>query len=133
MKCSITDAKNNLESVIEDLSKVLYGGKDGKPWHEGAPKQHKLNKQAPNKWDGATKQLLAFHVQHADGLIEKGKENIHNLKLITEGFDKDEKEGAPKFQRFAALAEATAATNICLLYTSPSPRDRTRSRMPSSA
>ena len=24
-------------------------------------------------------------------------------------------------------------TNICLLYTSPSPRDRTRSRMPSSA
>ena len=25
------------------------------------------------------------------------------------------------------------ATNICLLYTSPSPRDRTRSRMPSSA
>ena len=26
-----------------------------------------------------------------------------------------------------------AARNICLLYTSPSPRDRTRSRMPSSA
>ena len=26
-----------------------------------------------------------------------------------------------------------AATNICLLYTSPSPRDRTRSRMPTSA
>ena len=25
------------------------------------------------------------------------------------------------------------ATNACLLYTSPSPRDRTRSRMPSSA
>jgi len=25
------------------------------------------------------------------------------------------------------------ATNTCLLYTSPSPRDRTRSRMPSSA
>ena len=26
-----------------------------------------------------------------------------------------------------------AHTNVCLLYTSPSPRDRTRSRMPSSA
>ena len=26
-----------------------------------------------------------------------------------------------------------AAFNVCLLYTSPSPRDRTRSRMPSSA
>ena len=33
-------------------------------------------------------------------------------------------------------AEAIAVhgqTEICLLYTSPSPRDRTRSRMPSSA
>ena len=28
---------------------------------------------------------------------------------------------------------ANGVTNICLLYTSPSPRDRTRSRMPSSA
>ena len=27
----------------------------------------------------------------------------------------------------------SAATTCCLLYTSPSPRDRTRSRMPSSA
>ena len=27
----------------------------------------------------------------------------------------------------------TKLDNICLLYTSPSPRDRTRSRMPSSA
>ena len=32
----------------------------------------------------------------------------------------------------AALAEAIEAI-ACLLYTSPSPRDRTRSRMPSSA
>ena len=29
--------------------------------------------------------------------------------------------------------ELDAATRVCLLYTSPSPRDRTRSRMPSSA
>ena len=31
------------------------------------------------------------------------------------------------------LNGATIRLNICLLYTSPSPRDRTRSRMPSSA
>ena len=31
------------------------------------------------------------------------------------------------------LVETTIAVNTCLLYTSPSPRDRTRSRMPSSA
>ena len=31
------------------------------------------------------------------------------------------------------LREKTGLGMICLLYTSPSPRDRTRSRMPSSA
>ena len=31
------------------------------------------------------------------------------------------------------LAEESAELKACLLYTSPSPRDRTRSRMPSSA
>ena len=30
-------------------------------------------------------------------------------------------------------AEGSSGTRTCLLYTSPSPRDRTRSRMPSSA
>ena len=33
----------------------------------------------------------------------------------------------------SSLFEATATSLACLLYTSPSPRDRTRSRMPSSA
>ena len=32
-----------------------------------------------------------------------------------------------------ATIHTTKASHICLLYTSPSPRDRTRSRMPSSA
>ena len=36
-----------------------------------------------------------------------------------------------EIERFAA--EALTQSRICLLYTSPSPRDRTRSRMPSSA
>ena len=36
----------------------------------------------------------------------------------------------PGGENYAAYMEAI---NYCLLYTSPSPRDRTRSRMPSSA
>ena len=50
-----------------------------------------------------------------------------------------EAEHKPKLLRFAfesrrgrRLVDAAPA-NSCLLYTSPSPRDRTRSRMPSSA
>ena len=34
---------------------------------------------------------------------------------------------------FKGASSDTAAFRCCLLYTSPSPRDRTRSRMPSSA
>ena len=34
---------------------------------------------------------------------------------------------------FFRLAKSVTGANSCLLYTSPSPRDRTRSRMPSSA
>ena len=37
---------------------------------------------------------------------------------------------SPTFKR---IKEVIEHKNICLLYTSPSPRDRTRSRMPSSA
>ena len=33
----------------------------------------------------------------------------------------------------AAVREVKTLSEVCLLYTSPSPRDRTRSRMPSSA
>ena len=35
--------------------------------------------------------------------------------------------------REVALSEADALATICLLYTSPSPRDKRQSRMPSSA
>ena len=38
-----------------------------------------------------------------------------------------------QWPHFEPLVEAFGYTNTCLLYTSPSPRDRTRSRMPSSA
>ena len=42
-----------------------------------------------------------------------------------------EKLTAEKFKKFGDVVEPR--DNPCLLYTSPSPRDRTRSRMPSSA
>ena len=38
-----------------------------------------------------------------------------------------------EFMTFASMEKQFEEANTCLLYTSPSPRDRTRSRMPSSA
>ena len=39
----------------------------------------------------------------------------------------------PKGGSFQDMVNGKGKPDICLLYTSPSPRDRTRSRMPSSA
>ena len=61
--------------------------------------------------------LLAVHLSStAKGLREAMEEQLAELKQQT--------------QQAAALA---ALCEICLLYTSPSPRDRQKSRMPSSA
>ena len=47
--------------------------------------------------------------------------------------DKDYSKGENLFRPTKRVNKKTATTYGCLLYTSPSPRDRTRSRMPSSA
>eukprot|EP00656_Telonema_subtile_P041168 TRINITY_DN46295_c0_g1_i1.p1 TRINITY_DN46295_c0_g1~~TRINITY_DN46295_c0_g1_i1.p1 ORF type:complete len:123 (-),score=32.54 TRINITY_DN46295_c0_g1_i1:34-402(-) len=50
--------------------------------------------------------------------------------------EKAQVEAAQRVQREAMVTQrevAVAQREACLLYTSPSPRDRTRSRMPSSA
>ena len=51
------------------------------------------------------------------------KDGNFNIKAIYEQFLKDTEE----------VVEEDGEKHTCLLYTSPSPRDRTRSRMPSSA
>ena len=71
---------------------------------------------------GGTKVLL--------GIFEKEKNN-NSPKLI---FKK--KYISSDWGSFELILEdfiKKECKNICLLYTSPSPRDRTRSRMPSSA
>ena len=52
-------------------------------------------------------------------------------EAAADGADDYKKPGVSR-RDFAKIGAITAAT-VCLLYTSPSPRDRTRSRMPSSA
>ena len=47
--------------------------------------------------------------------------------------DKDPETNIPKVMSIVDKAAPEGWYESCLLYTSPSPRDRTRSRMPSSA
>ena len=69
--------------------------------------------------------------KQVDQLIEHGYSIIRNVKhKVYEARVTDQ-------QQFIRIAEEfdvhTTMSEDCLLYTSPSPRDRTRSRMPSSA
>ena len=60
-------------------------------------------------------------------LMEKAKEIESKMKESQENIKKIEVEGV------SGANDVKVTLNGCLLYTSPSPRDRTRSRMPSSA
>ena len=55
------------------------------------------------------------------------------LRISTNALKTINKVGLEKMAERAGLDLMSLAYTDCLLYTSPSPRDRTRSRMPSSA
>ena len=62
----------------------------------------------------ATKRVLKVLASYFKTI---NKNNVENIQIVGT----------------AALRDATNSEEICLLYTSPSPRDRSLSRMPSSA
>ena len=70
--------------------------------------------------------------------MENKDNNSSNIIFITGGTKSGKSEFAEylgkkiKKLTYIALSDSRPE-DICLLYTSPSPRDRTRSRMPSSA
>ena len=78
--------------------------------------------------------------------IGKPKGNIEVADYVLQNFDEDESLGIEKItnhindsisflveKKLDLFSSTVNNNNYCLLYTSPSPRDRTRSRMPSSA
>ena len=66
----------------------------------------------------------AFNTEGIAG-IEVYTASLENQKIVFSKFDMK--------KQFKVLYFPTGGSSSCLLYTSPSPRDRTRSRMPSSA
>ena len=68
--------------------------------------------------------LAGDELSYKDGLELMDYDNLHLLGAVA---DSTRKKLVGDTVTFAA------SYYICLLYTSPSPRDRTRSRMPSSA
>ena len=77
-------------------------------------------RQTLNKVDA-----LEWELRQIDGV-----ETTHTLALLNRRVLAGLNEGNPRWYEFLPNQDML---NTCLLYTSPSPRDRTRSRMPSSA
>ena len=72
--------------------------------------------------DGSKSLETKFRAMDLEDAIKKSKEWI------------DEKLGGRREERRAAnIATVAGYVEVCLLYTSPSPRDKRQSRMPSSA
>ena len=59
--------------------------------------------------------------------------SIVNHMLLPKGFQKTVEEDYWHLREHVQIWDVSCQRQVCLLYTSPSPRDRTRSRMPSSA
>ena len=70
---------------------------------------------------GGTIALITGIYERLINALKSG--DITSLKLLLSG----------KFSDFWQRIDGRWLSILCLLYTSPSPRDRTRSRMPSSA
>ena len=91
---------------------------------------------APRSYDRAFERFVneAFTGAIRSPLVEQDDKSW-TLSLDVPGFSREDLsigiEGA--VVRIDSKADAKRQFKACLLYTSPSPRDRTRSRMPSSA
>ena len=72
---------------------------------------------------------MAFNTGETPKTPEEMEKFVKNIDLNTG----DVKESFVNRGNISAAEEYISSINRCLLYTSPSPRDRTRSRMPSSA
>ena len=79
---------------------------------------------------------LAGYLQQDDSEVAQGAMREH-LCGVQEDFDIDRQDAAhltsSAEQCSGAIADVVDVSDTCLLYTSPSPRDATLSRMPSSA
>ena len=102
-------------------------------WADGRGFDYELLYASDGNEAGISSAEFMIKGRHAYGLLQ-GEHGVHRLVRISPFNSEGKRQTA-----FAAMAvtpffeEMTKEIDICLLYTSPSPRDRTRSRMPSSA
>ena len=109
------------------------------PYHKGI---HLMSNQRPIEKElekRFMKGAVPYRALRGDTVVQTGIADWRkNPKSVSGAFHAYELQGSEVVSELYVLwanrlAPSAATYNYCLLYTSPSPRDRTRSRMPSSA
>ena len=108
----LNDGRPQQPGRLNDLRHIIYKGADA-PWRRSRPNLGLMMKEGLLK-ENIDGEALEWAHRRMTARAEQRK----ILMVISDG---------------APVDDSTLSVNPCLLYTSPSPRDRTRSRMPSSA
>ena len=121
------------EQLSADPSSVGYflGRKTGERFVQkdlAASLRRILAKGADGFYSGETADLIVAEMQEGAGIITH--EDLANYHTVTRKPVKGRYKG---HDIYAMSPPSSGGVHICLLYTSPSPRDRQKSRMPSSA
>ena len=95
----------------------------------GKMSENELPEDLKSKVESLHQELIEYVAESDDSLLEK----FFDKGNLTEEEMRGGIHQAIQDQTFIPLFCVSATSNICLLYTSPSPRDLSTSRMPSSA
>ena len=116
----------NFGDALQKVKKYFGNIEPGKVPKRNLPKEP-IQKQCRKRVNEANVPLDALYLAfHMPG---RGEPNYHAIDLLSDVLANGQ---SSRLYR-KILKEDNLVSSICLLYTSPSPRDRTRSRMPSSA
>ena len=109
------------EALVREQCQCQYAERQ----RQQAEEKEKILRQEANEWE----QTLAREALEWEQEAAKREQNLLKYAALCE--ERMQKEA--QAQRSNAFAREEVLLHTCLLYTSPSPRDRTRYRMPSSA
>ena len=143
-QCDISDPEQ-VEELVDDIHQE-FGQIDICINNAGVGFHHPIDEVSYVQWQESWQQIMNVNLigpsnmsyKVAQVMMSQGSGRIINVS------SRGAFRGEPLMPAYGAskaglnsmtqsLAHALSQHNICLLYTSPSPRDRTRSRMPSSA
>ena len=106
--------------ISEDLKTITWKISDGIVWSDGTP------------FTAADVAFTAEYCLHPEGGCQQSS-NFTDVESVEAVDDQTVKITFSAAKPFPYGPFVGSQVPVCLLYTSPSPRDRTRSRMPSSA